>query len=121
MKKVLTVTSVVALAVMLVCASSVHAQVPPTVTYELLDPVSGEPLDLRTLELDVGETVTLEPGDVEIRSEQQEGIFAQEDHGWVVALDTQLDDALAYHRYLAARVALRRALGKKPTPGTVGR
>jgi len=33
-------------------------------------------------------------GDGEIRSEQVEGIFAQEDHGWLVALDTRLDDNL---------------------------
>jgi isoleucyl-tRNA synthetase len=51
---------------------------------------AGESIDV---EAD-GETVALEAGDVEIRSDQQEGLFAQEDHGWVVALDTRLDDAL---------------------------
>ena len=51
---------------------------------------AGEALSLEA----GGETLALDPGDVEIRSEQQEGLFAQEDHGWVVALDTRLDEKL---------------------------
>ncbi|MFH2000367.1 MAG: isoleucine--tRNA ligase [Planctomycetota bacterium] len=51
---------------------------------------SGESVDV---EVD-GRIITLIAQEIELRSEQRENTFALEDHGWVVALDTNLTDEL---------------------------
>ena len=48
-----------------------------------------------SIEIEVdGKPETLAPDDFEVRSESAEGYHAQEDHGWLVALDTRLTETL---------------------------